>query len=167
MRRLHRCRFCNSTTPCIVALNPIKSLDLPPGSVGAFIEDLPMLTTAHVKPFVVAILLHRGAVRPQEVLASLMPHCRADDLKVGGWDPLDNDYCEGTRVEKLVDEVLGEFVAQGITRYNEEQDLWVLTSKHLPQIISWVTALGGRMPQHLLMEMSRQQILSLPEAING
>jgi hypothetical protein len=138
-------------------------LDLPPGSVGAFIEDLPMLTTAHVKPFVVAILLHRGAVRSSEVIASLVPHCCSDDLKVGGWDSLDNEYCEGTRTEKLVDEVLGEFVAQGITRYNEEQDLWVLTANHLPQVISWVTALGAKMPQHLLTEMSRQQVLSLPE----
>jgi len=111
-------------------------------------------------------LLHRGAVRPQEVLASLIPHCRADDLRIGGWDSLDNDYCEGTRVEKLIDEVLGEFVAEGIARYNEERDLWVLTCNHLPQVISWVTALDARMPQHLLMEMSRQQLLSLSENIN-
>jgi hypothetical protein len=122
-----------------------------------------MLTTAHVRPFVVAILLHRGAVKPHEVWASLTPHCCSDDLKVGGWDPLDNDYCEGTRVEKLVDEVLGEFVSEGLVRYNEEQDLWVLTANHIPKVISWVTALGARMPQHLLCEMTKQQVASLPE----
>ena len=144
-------------------MNSIKYLDLPPGSVGAFIDDTPMLSSAHVRPFVVAILLHRGAVRYNEVISSLVPHCCTDDLKVGGWDPLDNDYCDGTRLEKLVDEVLGEFTAEGIVRYNEEQDLWVLTSKDIPKIISWVTALGARMPQHLLMEMSKQQILSLPQ----
>jgi hypothetical protein len=143
-------------------LETIKSLDLPPGSVGAFIENLPMLTSAHVRPFVVAILLHRGAVKHHEVIASLVPHCCNDDLKVGGWDPLDNDYCEGTRVEKLVDEVLGEFVSEGIVRYNEEQDLWVLTANHIPRIISWVTALGARMPQHVLSEMTRQQVACLP-----
>lgn len=122
-----------------------------------------MLTTAHVRPFAVAIMLHRGAVRHHEIIASLVPHCQAADLKVGGWDPLDNDYCEGTRLEKLVDEVLGEFVAEGIARYNEEQDLWVLTANDLPTVISWVTALGARMPQHLLAEMSKQQFYRLPE----
>lgn len=121
-----------------------------------------MLTSAHVRPFVVAILLHRGAVRPGEVIASLIPHCCSEDLKTGGWDPLDNEYCEGTRLEKLIDEVLGEFVLQGIVRYNEDQDLWVLTTKDLPRVISWVTSLGARMPQHLLAEMSKQQITQLP-----
>lgn len=143
-------------------MNSIKSLDLPPGSVGAFIEELPLLTSASVKPFVVAIMLHRGAVRHDEVIASLVPHSCSDDLKVGGWDSLDNDYCEGTRLEKLVDEVLGEFVAEGIARYNAEQDLWVLTAHDLPRIVSWVTALGAKMPPHLLADMSKQQFERLP-----
>jgi hypothetical protein len=86
-----------------------------------------------------------------------------DDLKVGAWDPLEGDYCEGTRLEKLVDEVLGEFVAEGILRYNEGQELWVLATTNLPTIISWVAALGARMPQHLLSEMSREQIARLPD----
>lgn len=162
MRRRNWRRFCRHPIVSCSTLNAIKSLELLPGSVGAFIEDMPMLTSAHVKPFVVAILLHRGAVRPSEVISSLVPHCSADDLKVGAWDPLDNEYCEGTRLEKLVDEVLGEFIAEGIVRYNEEQDLWVLTAKDLPTVISWVTSLGARMPQHLLAEMSRQQIAQLP-----
>lgn len=138
-------------------MNSFRTLELLPGSVGAFIEDLPMLTTAHVKPFVIAILLLRGAVRSSEILASLTPHCRQDDLKIGGWDELENEYCEGTRAEKLVDEVLGEFVSEGILRYNEAEDLWVLTTKNIPQIISWVATLGGRMPQHILLEVSQQQ----------
>lgn len=143
-------------------MNPIKTLELLPGSVGAFVEEVPLLTTAHVRPYVVATLLHRGAVRHEEIIASLMPHSRADDIKVGAWDPLDGDYCEGTRLEKLVDEVLGEFISEGIVRYNDEQDLWVLTTKDISRIISWVAALGARMPQHLLSEMSSQQIAKLP-----
>lgn len=162
MRRFNRRRFYHHPTFPGATLNPIRSLDLPPGSVGAFVEDMPMLTSAHVRPFVVAILLHRGAVRPSEVVASLVPHCCSEDLKVGGWDPLDNEYCEGTRLEKLIDEVLGEFVLEGIVRYNEDLDLWVLTTKDLPRVISWVTSLGARMPQHLLAEMSKQQIAQLP-----
>lgn len=138
-------------------MNSFKTFELLPGSVGAFIEDLPMLTTADVRPFVIAIFLRRGGVRPSEVLAALTPHCRMDDLKVGGWDELENDYCDGTRAEKLVDEVLGEFVGEGILQYNEVKDLWVLTTKNVPQIISWAAAFGARLPQHILLEISRQQ----------
>jgi len=144
-------------------VNSLQTLELVPGSVGAFIDEVPMLSSAHVRPYVVASLLHRGAVKHYEILAAITPHCRMDDIKEGAWDPLDGDYCEGTRLEKLVDEVLGEFVAEGLVRYNEEQELWVLTPKNLPVIISWVAALGARMPQHLLSEMSRQQIAKLPE----
>ena len=162
MRRFNRCRICRNSTIYLAALNPIKSLELPPGSVGAFIDNLPVLTSAYVRPFVIAILLHRGAVRRDEVIASLIPHCRSDDLRVGAWDSLDDDYCEGTRLEKLIDEVLGEFMAEEIVRYNEKQDLWVLTAKRIPKIISWVTSLGARMPQHLLTEISKQQISCLP-----
>jgi hypothetical protein len=144
-------------------MNSIKVLEELPGSVGAFVEDLPLLTTAHVKPYVIAILLHRGAVSRHEIIASISCHCRQDDIKVGAWDPLDGDYCDGTRLEKIVDEVLGEFVYEGILRYNDEQELWVLTVKHLPTVISWIAALGGKMPQHLLIEMSREQVAKLPE----
>jgi hypothetical protein len=144
-------------------VNALETLELLPGAVGAFIDEVPLLTPAHVRPYVVASLLHRGAVKHYEVIAAITPHCRMDDLKVGAWDPLEGDYCEGTRLEKLVDEVLGEFVAEGILRYNEDQELWVLTTTNLPTIISWVAALGARMPQHLLSEMSREQIARLPE----
>lgn len=151
----------------VQAMNPIKVLELPPGSVGAFIDDVPLLTTAQVRPYVVATLLHRGAVRHDEVIASLTPHCRIEDLKEGAWDPLEGDYCDGTRLERLVDEVLGEFVSEGLVRYNESQDIWVLTTNDLPRIISWVASLGARMPQHLLTEMSHQQIARLPEESTG
>lgn len=140
----------------------MNRIDLP-GSVGAFIEEMPMITTAHVRPYVVAILLHRGAVHRHEVVSSVSPHCSVDDLKVGAWDPLEGDYCEGTRLERIIDEVLGEFVHDHILRYNDERDLWVLTTTRLPMVISWVAAVGGKMPQHLLSDMSRQQIAALPE----
>jgi hypothetical protein len=137
-----------------------------PGGIGLFIDEMPLLTTAQVRPYVIATLLHRGAVRYGEVLSSLTPHCSMSDLKTGEWDPLDGEWCESTRLEKLVDEVLGEFTCEGIVRYNEEQELWVLTSKHLSTIISWVAALGAKMPSHLLMEMSRDQLCRIPDYIN-
>lgn len=140
-----------------------ETTDSLPNSVGALIDDVPLLTTAQVRPYVVATLLHRGAVRHNEVIASLTPHCRIEDLKEGAWDPLEGDYCDGTRLERLVDEVLGEFVSEGLVRYNHQQDFWVLIPAHLPRIISWVAALGARMPQHLLADMSHRQIARLPE----
>lgn len=136
-----------------------------PGCVGAFIEDLPLLTTAQVRPYVIATLLHRGAAKDGEIISSLIPHCSQDDLRVGGWDPFDEEYCEGTRLEKLVAEVLGEFVLERIVRYNEDLDLWVLTTNDIPRVISWVASLGAKMPNHLLMEMSREQVSRLPDYI--
>lgn len=132
------------------------------GCLGTLMDDLPLLTTAHVRPYIIAILLHRGAVRPGEVVASMAPNCRVDDLKVGEWDPLMQDWTEGTRLERLIDEVLGELVSEGMVRYNEESDLWVLSSSNIPTIISWVATLGGRMPQHILFELSKDQLKRLP-----
>lgn len=136
--------------------------DLP---AGAYMDELPLLTTAHVKPYVIAILLHRGAVRDTEVVSSLAPHCQVSDLKTGGWDPLEEEWCDTTRLEKLVSEVLGEFVAEGILRYNESQDLWVLTANDISVVISWVASLGAKIPQHLLLELSREQLIRIPNYI--
>ena len=139
--------------------------EMPPGCVGALVDEVPLLTTAQVRPYVIATLLHRGAAKDSEIIGSLAPHCTSSDLKVGGWDPFDEDYCEGTRLEKLIHEVLGEFVSEGLVRYNDESDLWVLTTRNISKVISWVAALGGKMPQHLLMEMSREEISRLPDYI--
>jgi len=141
--------------------------EMPPGCVGALADEVPLLTTAQVRPYVVATLLHRGAAKDSEITGSLIPHCTSSDLKVGGWDPFDEEYCEGTRLEKLVYEVLGEFVSEGLVRYNDDLDLWVLTTRNISKVISWVAALGGKMPQHLLMEMSREEISRLPGYIQS
>lgn len=145
----------------------IKNIhNLPAGSVGALIDELPLLTAANVRPYVVASLLHRGAVRHTEIIASLVPHCSHADLIVGGWDPYDEDYCENTRVEKLVDEVLAEFLIEGLVRYNDDKELWVLTSTNLSRVISWAAALGAKLPEHLLSDMSRAQRMSLPSNLD-
>ena len=130
----------------------------PPGCVGALIDDLPLLTTAHVRPYIIAILLHRGAVRSSEAISTISPHCRVSDLRVGEWDPLDEEWCETTRLEKLVNEVLGELICEQIVRYNENMDLWVLSSGQLSTLIAWVSSLGARLPQHVLLDIGRDQI---------
>jgi hypothetical protein len=135
-----------------------------PGAVGPFVDDLPLLTHAVIRPYIIAILLHRGAVRFQEVAAALTPHSPAIDLKVGAWDSIENCAIEDvTRLELLIGEVLGEMVAAKILRYNEKQDFWVLSpgenNCNLPTIINWVSSLGGQLPRHILLEMSLPEIL--------
>lgn len=133
--------------------------DFVPGAVGPFIDDLPLATNAFVKPYIIAILLHRGAVRPEEVAAAMIPHCPLVDMKTGIWDDVENyNISDKTRLEILIDEVLGEMVAQGILRYNDKSDLWVLqvgkNKRHLPEIINWVSATSGQLPYHLLLDLS-------------
>ena len=136
--------------------------DFPAGSVGSLDDAIPLINSSVVRPYVIATLLHRGAVKRNEIIATISQHCPQCDLKVGGWDSADEEYCDGTRLEKIVDQVLGVMVAEKFLRYNEEQELWVLTSDNLGHIISWVTALGTAMPPHLLADLDREQMLKLP-----
>lgn len=126
------------------------------GSIGALIDELPLLTHAHVRPYVIAILLHRGAVQSGEIVSSISPHCPVIDLRITD-DYGDLDYNK-TRLELLVDEVLGEMVAEGILRYNDDKDIWVLSpgdrKQHIPKIISWVATLGAQLPHHLALELA-------------
>ena len=136
-----------------------------PGAVGPFIDELPIVSHANVKPYIVAILLHRGAVRFQEILAAITPHCPQIDLKTGAWDSIENyEIDDKTRLELLAEEVLGEMVSSGLLRYNEEQDFWVLAvgenNRNLPTIVNWVSATGGQLPQHILLDMSAASISS-------
>lgn len=129
-----------------------------PGTLGLFFDETPLLTQAHVRSFVWPILLFRGAVRPEEVVASITSVCSVEDLKTGAWDPLEEDYSDRSRAEILVDEVLGEMVSEGICRYNEERDIWVLNvgknSEHLAKIVGVVCSLDGALPHHLLADLS-------------
>lgn len=129
-------------------------VDMPPGCVGVLFDDTPPVTTAIVKPYIIAILLHRGAVRDREVVYAMSALCSTDDQKIGVWDDLDQDYCgEFTRLEKIINEVLGEMTFEGLLSYNESKDLWVLTNKDIPKIISWVSVLDGKMPYHILSDI--------------
>lgn len=103
-------------------------------------------------------LLHRGAVSFEEILAAIIPHCAQIDLKVGAYGEMDDCDPDKSRLELLVEEVLGEMVGNGLLRYNEERDLWVLrvgqNNCNLTTIINWVSTLGGQLPHHVLMEIS-------------
>jgi hypothetical protein len=139
--------------------------EIAPGACGLLMDETPILLASNVKPYVIAILLHRGAVRRHEIQASLVPHCSTSDLKVGGWDPFNEDYCENTRLEELIDEALGDFVSEGILRYNESQDFWVLTGDNISTIISWAAATGAKLPQHLTMELTNKRFNRIPDYV--
>jgi hypothetical protein len=133
-----------------------------PGCVGPFIDELPLVTHANIKPYIIAILLHRGAVKFNEILTAVSIHCPQIDLKVGGWDPVENCETEDrTRLEILTEEVLGQMTGDGFLRYNEEWDFWVLSlgenNRNIPTIINWVTSTGAQLPKHVLMDMSEYQ----------
>lgn len=144
----------------------IYESEMAPGTVGLLFDDTPLLTHARVRAFVWPILLYRGAVRPSEVVAALTSVCSVEDLKVGAWDPLLGDYGDRSRAEFLVDEVLGEMVGEGLCRYNEDQDIWVLTlganRQNVPHVINVVTALDAMMPQHLLADLAKEDRDRLP-----
>ena len=112
------------------------------------------------------ILLYRGAVRPSEVIGAIAQVCSVEDLKTGAWDPLTGDYSERSRVEMLVDEVMGELISDGTCRYNSDLDIWVLTLGknriNVHKVINVVTALDGAIPHHLLADLSEDERHRLP-----
>jgi hypothetical protein len=135
----------------------IEEAEVAPGTLGLLYDETPRLTTADVKPFVWAILLFRNAIRRHEVVGAITPICAHAEL-YGGWSEYLDDEDNRTRLEWLVDEVLGEMTAQGILRYSSKADLWILEAgqnkRHLPEIIKAVAGVGGSMPQHLVMELN-------------
>lgn len=124
-----------------------------PGSIGALYEDVPLLTHAIIRPYVIAILLHRKAVRICEVLAALSPHCCSLDIRQGAFGEYEDTYPDKNRLEILTEEVLGKMVVSGLLLYNKEEDLWVLTkgqrNENLTTIVNWVSSLDAQLPTSL------------------
>ena len=124
-----------------------------PGTTGLLIDNTPPLTVAHVRPFVWAILLYRGAVHSWEVVNALSAVCGLFDMKIA-----DHDEDDRTRSEICVDTVLAEMIIEGLLRYNEEKDIWVLEYDpgNVPTVIKAVSGVNGSMPKHFLLEMAQK-----------
>ncbi len=124
-----------------------------PGTTGLLHDETPALNHATIRPFVWGVLLARCAVRTSEVLACVTPICSTEDLKSGFSEEIEDDR---TRAEWLIDEILGDWTASGLVRYNEEKDMWVLTKgqndRNLPTIIKAVAGVDGQLPFHLSLE---------------
>ena len=131
----------------------IEEAEVAPGVLGLLYDDTPALTTADVRPFVWAVLLFRGAVKRHEVVGAITPMCAHSELYSGFSEFLDEED-DRTRLEWLVDEVLGDMVASGLLRYSMKADLWCLNSndKHLPEVIKAVAGINGSLPHSYLAE---------------
>ena len=77
-----------------------------------------------------------------------------EELKVELYDDGDEEL---TRVEYLVGQVMAEFIAEGLCRYNDEKDIWVLTAKDVTKLINVATAIDGQLPKHVLQEFANGQ----------
>ena len=133
--------------------NTIEEAEIAPGTVGLLIDETPSLTHADIKPFVWSVCLARGAVKSSEVVGCATIIAPLDDLKSGFSEEVDDDR---SRIEWLVDEVLGDMTAAGLLEYNEEKDQWTLrrglNDRNLPRIIKAVAGVDGSLPKHLLLE---------------
>lgn len=124
-----------------------------PGYCGPLADDRPRVTHPRVRPFVWAIALVSTGVRREELLASMGHLFPTSDLRVGEVsDALGGNWDDDrSRLELVVDEVLGEMVAEGLLRYRED-GLYVLTLASLKKAISIVCTLNAQLPDHLLNE---------------
>jgi hypothetical protein len=131
----------------------IQESEIAPGTTGALMEDQPKLTTAHVRPFVWATLMYRTGVHSWEVVNALSAICSTQDTKI---DDFDED--ERTWLEICVDTALAEMVIEGLLRYNEKKDVWVLaySPSNVPTVIKAVSGVNGSMPKHFLLEMAQE-----------
>lgn len=136
----------------------IDQAEMCPGTTGLLIDETPPLTTAHVRPFVWAVLLYRGAASVHEVVHAVSAICGTEDLKIANWDEADEEE-ERSWAEYCAEKVLGEMVAEGLCRYNWDKDIWVLdvgaNKRNVPTVIAAVSTLNARMPQHFLLDMER------------
>ena len=131
----------------------IEEAEIAPGTVGLLIDETPRLTLADVRPFVWAVMLFRKGVAVHEVVASISQVCANEELYSGFSEDVDDDR---TRLEYLVEEVLGDMTASGLVEYNEEKDLWVLcwgpNKRNMPTIIKAVAGIDGSLPVHLRLD---------------
>lgn len=129
-----------------------------PGYCGPLADDRPRVTHARARPLLWGILLWCGGVRREELLASMAHLCPVDDTRLGVFDALYGDLDEDrSRLELVVDEVLGEEVANGRLRYRAD-GLYVLTLKATQLSISLACQLNAQLPDHLLTEQVQNQL---------
>jgi len=129
-----------------------------PGAIGPYQDDCPLITLASIRPYVVAILLHRGGVKLQEVVSALVPHCLVSELKSGDMIGHQGSDCtDDTNLESSIRQVLTQMEDSGFLIWQEENDLWVLTAgehcRNIPRIMNWVTSTNAQFPQRIVSDV--------------
>jgi hypothetical protein len=112
-------------------------------------DEPPLLSLANIRPYCVALLLHKGYLIRHDAVATLTGHCNIDDLRVGGVDPFDNIEYDGSRLEKLVDEYIGESVHNGTLEWDPLRNVWALTPGSARRVAQWAITLNGAIPLDL------------------
>ena len=137
--------------------NRIEAAAVAPSCVGLLHDNTPELTTADVRPFVWSILLYRGEIQSHQAVAAVSAVCPHADL-YGQWSEYCDLYDDRTKVQFLVDEVLGEMVSSGLLLYDVEADSWKLSTedRQLPDIIRAVAGINGSLPQTYIAERELQ-----------
>lgn len=132
-----------------------------PGYCGPLADDRPRVTHPRARAMLWAILLWRGGVRREEMLASMGHLCPTSDTRIGEeavFDALNGVWDDDrSRLELVTDEVLGEAVAEGLLRYRSD-GLYVLTLASLQKAIAVTCTLNAQLPDHLLTEQVMAQL---------
>ena len=130
--------------------NPQRGSDFVPGAVGPFADDVPPVHQANIRPYVIAVLLHRHTVSLSDLVGCVQPFCPASDSKLSSGSCEDPDL---TRLECLCLDVLDEMWKEGVLRYNVNQKTWSLTASKLTNLstyIHWASATGGMISKETL-----------------
>ena len=122
-----------------------------PGSVGTITDPRLPITVNQARPYIVAILLHHGALKLEDALATISPHCNVSDLRISayveGVDEPDPDF---THLERVTLNALRSMEECGIVTYEADEKTWHLkaedSSKTLALILNWVSSMGAQLP---------------------
>jgi len=127
-----------------------KGKSFVPGAVGPFADNIPPVHQANIRPYAIAILLHKHEISLAELVGAIQPFCPSSDYKVCGGFCYDPDL---TRLECLCLEVLDEMWTNGILSYNEGSKIWSLVggpAVNLSTYINWASATGGMISRETL-----------------
>ena len=113
--------------------------------LGPYAEP-PDLSLADIRPYCISILMHKGYLVRHEIVSTLTCHCNLDDLRIGGVDPSDGLEYDGSRLEKLADQFIGEAVNSGLLEWSESKQAWILGPSHSGRCLQWAIALNTSMP---------------------
>jgi hypothetical protein len=107
------------------------------------------MTLAALRGYAIALIMHKGHLKEHELVSTVVGQCCLDDLKVGGIDLFDGQEYDGTRLEKLIDQLTAELESNGLLVYSEPLVAWVPNSAKLGAFVKWSAALNCDLPDSI------------------